>query len=100
MPIDLRSEDVVTIAEAVQGLPPHQNGRKIHISTIYRWISRGIHGVRLESLKLGRRLVTSHEAIQRFAERLSEPRGPGSPHSLEAARHAERFEEELDRNGF
>ena len=41
-------------------------------STVFRWVTRGIGGVRLEAEKLGRQFFTSTEAIDRFAERLAE----------------------------
>ncbi len=71
MTIDLNSETVGTLAE-VAGKLPRLGGRNIHTSTLWRWTSRGIRGVRLEHLKLGGRIVTSLEAVQRFSERLNE----------------------------
>lgn len=79
--IDLSSEQVLSLKEAARRLPRQANGKKVHVSTLHRWCSRGLKGVRLESLKLGGRLVTSVEALQRFAERCStaEPEQRVSP---------------------
>ena len=41
--------------------------------TLYGWASpAGCGGVRLETLKVGKRLHTSQEALQRFCEQLTE----------------------------
>lgn len=68
--IDLRTEQVLSLADACSRLP-RRNGRKLHVSTLYRWAQRGIKGVRLETGMLGGARVTSLEALQRFMERLS-----------------------------
>lgn len=33
-----------------------------------RWVAQGVHGIRLETLKVGRTRVTSKQALQRFCE--------------------------------
>ena len=63
MSIDLSSEHLITLAEAVKVLP----GRP-HISTIWRWWARGVRGIRLETAVIGGRRFTSTQALQRFAE--------------------------------
>ena len=95
MVIDLEHESVLTLKEAAKALPALR-GRKIHLSTLYRWIERGVDGVRLEALRLGRTLVTSREALQRFAER----RGTGATSSRRRRdAGSDRTERELDRRG-
>jgi hypothetical protein len=42
------------------------------LSTVRRWASDGIDGVVLETMRLGGRRYTSHEAITRFLDRLNE----------------------------
>jgi hypothetical protein len=69
--IDLSREELLTLAQAGRVRPPGRKGRPLHPSTIYRWISRGLRGVRLEAIRLGGTLYTSREALQRFAERLT-----------------------------
>lgn len=52
-----------------------------HRSTIFRWIHSGCGGVRLESLAIGGRLVSSMEAYERFITALNAERiasGTGS----------------------
>ena len=69
--IELSSETLIPIREAPRHLPKRPNGKRIHISACYRWISRGVRGVRLDSIKIGGSTYTSIEALQRFANRLS-----------------------------
>jgi len=37
-------------------------------ATIWRWTQRGIGGTRLETYKIGSRVITSHQAVHRFLE--------------------------------
>ena len=98
--IDLQNETVVTLVEATNFLPRRRRGRKVHISTLYRWTQRGFRGVKLETLRLGGGLVTSIEALQRFAERLSAPEGSAKARSdVQRRRDNEQAARELDRIG-
>jgi hypothetical protein len=69
--IEVSSEQLLTLADAASLRPPGRNGRPTHVSTVYRWISSGIGGVKLEAVRLGGSLYTSREALNRFAERLT-----------------------------
>jgi hypothetical protein len=74
--IDLSNEDTFSLALAAQTIRPGRNGKRTHISTLIRWITRGARAadgsrVRLEAVRLGGRWLTSREALQRFAERLT-----------------------------
>lgn len=61
MPIDIHGESLVPLVEA----PAHIPGRP-HLSTIHRWIQRGVRGLKLDTVVVGTRRFTSHEAIERF----------------------------------
>ena len=50
-----------------------------HISTVWRWINRGIRGHRLETMHVGGRRYTTEQAITRFLEKTQVPK-PGSDH--------------------
>ena len=71
--IDLDQEDILSFRDATAYLP-QRNGRKIHVSSLYRWATRGIRGVILETLQVGGCRYTSKEALQRFSDRLTEAR--------------------------
>ena len=79
MAIDLDTERVLSLSDATKALPS-LGGKRLHPSTIWRWCKHGLGGVRLEYARLGKRIITTHEAIGRFAQALADandkPRGP------------------------
>jgi hypothetical protein len=75
---DTTVETPIPLAEAAKLIPPARQGKKTHLSTLLRWIMRGARNpageiVHLEGIRLGNRWMTSREALQRFAERLTPP---------------------------
>ena|SRR5688572_4523286 len=99
MAINLLDETTLTLADAAKSLPALRNGKRIHVATLYRWITYGARGVRLESQLVGRTVVTSREALRRFSERVTAAARPASPASPEAARRTASVDAELDRHG-
>ena len=71
--IDVATESLVPLREVPRCLPPRPNGKRLHVSAVYRWTLRGIKGVVLETVRIGGTTYTSREAIQRFSERLTAP---------------------------
>ena len=71
--IDVVREKVFPLREAPSSLPRCRAGRKTHVATLFRWASKGLRGIRLETIKVGGSTCTSAEALQRFFERLTEP---------------------------
>lgn len=69
--IEIAEEHVLSLSEACKVLPAIE-GRKPHPSTLWRWARKGVRGVRLEYARLGRRIVTSREALGRFVNALAE----------------------------
>ena len=67
----LATEKCFPFDEVVERLPRF-GGRSIHPSTLWRWARHGVRGHRLETRRLGARLVTSLEAIDRFTLVLAE----------------------------
>lgn len=65
MAINLENENLITLADAARMLP-RIGGRKVAVSTLWRWALRGLGGTHLEHLRVGRSIVTSREALQRF----------------------------------
>ncbi len=74
--IDIRTEELITLAKAASELPPRRLGRRAHVSTLYRWVGHGLRGVRLEAVQVGGTRCTSREALQRFFDRLDYPPDP------------------------
>jgi len=58
---NLLDEDLIPFALGIRSLP----GRP-HISTGYRFISKGSHGVMLETIVVGGRRFTTRQALRRF----------------------------------
>ncbi len=85
------SETTLSLADAVCRLPRGRDGNPICFSTVFRWAMRGIiapsgERVRLEAIRLGGRWITSHEALQRFVERLTPDLGDADSVRTPAAR--------------
>lgn len=59
------SETLFPLVEASNYLPKRR-GKKVHVSTLFRWVSRGVSGVHLETCKVGGIRYTSLEALRRF----------------------------------
>jgi hypothetical protein len=75
MAINIESESVVSLTEATRIIPP-RNGKRVAISTLWRWCRKGINDVRLEYIRLGRNIATSQEALGRFFCALAEADKP------------------------
>jgi uncharacterized protein DUF1580 len=74
--IDISTEKPLPLEEATSLIPPARRGKRTHFSTLVRWIKNGVlnpygERVHLEAIRLGGRWMTSREALQRFAERLT-----------------------------
>lgn len=61
----ITNEPVFPLSEIALRLPT-LGGKRIHTSTLWRWCLRGSRGIRLEHLRLGRRVLTSLAAVERF----------------------------------
>lgn len=79
MAIDVFTERVVTLTEATRLLPRRRAGKKPHTSTLYRWATRGLRGVQLETVQVGGSTCTSQESLQRFFDRLQAVGSHGQP---------------------
>ncbi len=72
--IDTRTEDLFPLAELPLHWPLLPGGRRLHRSVGYRYATKGVgpRADRLETVVMGSIRYTSHEAVQRFVERLTE----------------------------
>jgi hypothetical protein len=82
---NLLDESLISLNQAARLLPPSRHGSRVSFSCIFRWVTVGLRGldgelVRLEASRMGGRWLTSKEALQRFADRLT-PRFGGEPAS-------------------
>ena len=66
MAINFGTANILTLAEAARLVP----GRP-HVATIFRWCRYGCRGVRLDYSRMGRRMLTTREALERFGNALA-----------------------------
>ncbi|TWT67022.1 hypothetical protein Pla123a_44520 [Posidoniimonas polymericola] len=86
----LHGENLIAIPDVPDYLPTRR-GKKLHISTVYRWVLKGARGKVLDSAMLGGIRYTSLEALERFlGTRTAE---------LTEIRRQERVRASLDRRG-
>ena len=64
-------EKLITLGKAVKYLPK-VNGKKPAISTLWRWCRKGLRGVFLEYVRVGRKICTTRQAMHRFFSDLAE----------------------------
>lgn len=60
-PLNLLTEDIIQLREVPAELP-----RRVDISTVWRWAERGVGGVKLETVRIGGKKMTSRQALSRF----------------------------------
>jgi hypothetical protein len=62
----LDNEDLIVLVKAAAWIAERTGGRRPNISTLHRWATRGVRGVRLETVAVGHVRYTSIEAVRRF----------------------------------
>ena len=63
-------EPVMTLTEAA-GWLERRFGRRPNVATVWRWATRGMKGVRLATISLGRFRYTTEAALERFIHETS-----------------------------
>jgi hypothetical protein len=91
--INLNTETLLSFAELAARQPRSRLGRPCSVSTPWRWAMVGNKArdgsvVKLEYAKIGGRLITSVEALQRFSDRLL-----AEPNAVDAASHCDGCED-------
>lgn len=91
--IDVSSERMISL-KAVPDNLPKRNGRKLNLSTVYRWVDSGVSGVYLETAYFGGLRCTSIEALARFDAELTrvkcQPKQPKPATDRQASRAHQR----------
>ena len=60
-------------------LPPLHTGKRINYSTLWRWMTHGLSGVRLEVVFIGSVPWTTHVALERFFRAAAQARLKPNP---------------------
>jgi hypothetical protein len=110
--IDLVNERRIGLHEAAKIPPSFREGKPTHVSTVLRWITKGVklsngEVVRLEGARCGGRWTTSVEAVARFMERLTAGTLGDAPSAItpqarttrQRRRELERVDRRLDEAG-
>ena len=71
MAMEILSESRLRMPEAAKRIG-------VNVSTIWRWVLRGVRGHKLESALIGGQRFTSIEALERFIGRINTPTGISS----------------------
>jgi hypothetical protein len=70
MSMSVMTEGLITVSEAVQELEA-ATGKRPHKATVHRWMQRGVDGVKLEAVRIGRSVFTSRQSLTRFINQLT-----------------------------
>src|SRR5262245_56755252 len=103
--IDTTVEELITFSEAAKLVPSRHPGRKLSVTTVWRWAEFGVQGIKLESIYFGGSRYTTREAVRRFgmavtaARQGDAPAPPPRPVSAGRRRELDRVNRELDRVG-
>lgn len=65
------AQELVTLTQAAKWLPK-VSGKKICVCTLWRWCRKGLRGVRLEYVRVGRKICTTRAAMLRFFSDLAD----------------------------
>ncbi len=65
--MSFENEELITLSEASQRIPVN-----INKSTLWRWCRKGLNGVMLEYLRVGKRIYTTEDALERFNQSLED----------------------------
>jgi hypothetical protein len=81
---NLLSETLISFSEAARLIPAYRGQGRCNPSTIFRWATIGITApsgerVFLEVIRLGGRYLTTREALERWAHRLTPTRDDAEP---------------------
>ncbi|MHB9070128.1 MAG: DUF1580 domain-containing protein [Sedimentisphaerales bacterium] len=60
-----KDEQLITLVEATKMLP-RVGGKRMNVSTLWRWCKKGLQGCNLEYVRVGAKIATSSDALNRF----------------------------------
>lgn len=73
--ITLRDE-LLSLAQAAAACPV-VDGKRPHLSSIWRWMKKGCRGVYLEHIRVGSHMCTTRKALEEFFQATAEAPTPG-----------------------
>lgn len=70
---ELLDEELINI-KMIPDILGLRNGKKIHLSSVYRWVRTGLSGVKLQSVIIANERFTTKQALNRFWVKVTEAR--------------------------
>lgn len=64
--IDTSIEQAIPLSLAAREIPNRRGSRGVNVATVWRWMQRGIRGIKLETILIGGQRMTTREAMRRF----------------------------------
>jgi hypothetical protein len=71
-------------------IPRRRRGKKMHLSTPFRWAQVGLRGVRLQTIQFGGTKCTTRSMLRDFFSRLADANSPNSRHPEESQQPRDR----------
>jgi hypothetical protein len=71
--IDIDSEELVPLTNVATMVPPRPNGKRMAVTTAWRWATVGVRGHKIEVVRIGGSKYTSREALGRFLKAINSP---------------------------
>jgi hypothetical protein len=93
--IEIDKNRMILLSKAAV-LLPIRNEKKVHPSTLHRWRSRGVRGIRLACNRIGNCWFTTQKALEEFSAKLS-----ATPESKPKPKvDPKLIDQELEKHGF
>ncbi|MGE0145652.1 MAG: DUF1580 domain-containing protein [Planctomycetota bacterium] len=92
--------EFISIQDLPNHLPPGKNGKKLHFVSCYRWVSKGLRGIKLRTIFLGGARFTTLAWVREFGEAVAAARTDAMPaERIKPARSRRTRREERTRRG-
>lgn len=75
----MQNQELLSFSDVAAAIPSRMRGRKLHYATVWRWASRGVRGVKLETVTVGGARYVTRAALQEFISRCSARNNPNRP---------------------
>lgn len=96
----IMKEGPISLLQAAnEKLPLTSSGKPIHVTALHKWANPNRSGPVLETIKIGNRIYTSRQAVDRFIEASNEERSRTRATRGPKSRSAARIEREADKAG-
>lgn len=81
-------EQVLTMAEAAKAVPQGRKRKSPHVATVWRWATRGVRGVVLETVLIGGQRFTTESSLEKFFREINQGSRIGRPLCRESERRS------------